>query len=47
MYYNENPVKAAEELVKLFPEGHDWVVHFVNSGSEAVDLACLQARAYT
>jgi len=47
MYYNENPCKAAEELVKTFPEGHDWVVHFVNSGSEAVDLACLQARAFT
>jgi len=47
MYYNENPCKAAEELVKTFPKGHDWVVHFVNSGSEAVDLACLQARAYT
>jgi len=47
MYFNENTCKAAEELVKLFPKGHDWVVHFVNSGSEAVDLGILQARAYT
>jgi alanine-glyoxylate transaminase/(R)-3-amino-2-methylpropionate-pyruvate transaminase len=47
MYFNESAALCAEELVKTFPKGHDWVVHFVNSGSEAVDLAVMQARAYT
>lgn len=47
MYYNESAALCAEELVKTFPKGHDWVVHFVNSGSEAVDLAIMEARAYT
>jgi alanine-glyoxylate transaminase/(R)-3-amino-2-methylpropionate-pyruvate transaminase len=26
------------------PKGHDWVVHFTNSGSEAIDLAMVMAR---
>ena len=47
MYYNESPIKCAEELKKTLPSKHDWVVHFVNSGSEAIDLAMLLARAYT
>ena len=29
------------------PTGHDWVVHFTNSGAEAADLALLMARSYT
>ena len=29
------------------PPGHDWVVHLTNSGSEAIDLALLMARAST
>ena len=29
------------------PAGHDWVVHFTNSGAEAVDLALLMARSRT
>lgn len=47
MYYNECPALCAEELLKTFPKSEDWVVHFVNSGSEAVDLALLLARVYT
>jgi alanine-glyoxylate transaminase/(R)-3-amino-2-methylpropionate-pyruvate transaminase len=29
------------------PAGHDWVVHFTNSGAEAIDLALLMARSCT
>lgn len=47
MYYNDEQVKTAEEFIKRLPKGNDWVVHFVNSGSEAVDLALLMARVYT
>jgi alanine-glyoxylate transaminase / (R)-3-amino-2-methylpropionate-pyruvate transaminase len=50
MYYHEEPGKLAENIVKKLPErpdGEDWVVHFVNSGSEAVDLAIQMARVYT
>lgn len=49
MYYNEKPVEAAKKLVATLPKIDDdeWVVHFVNSGSEAVDLAMLMARSYT
>ena len=42
MYYNEQPCLLAKEIVEMMPKhpsGEDWVVHFVNSGSEAVDLA--------
>ena len=44
-----NPVPAhfAEELTATFPAGEEWVAHFVNSGSEANDLALLMARVYT
>ena len=50
MYYHEEPVKLAENIVKKLPERpdkEDWVIHFVNSGSEAVDLAIQMARTYT
>ena len=46
MYYHEAPVALAERLLGRFPEG-DWVVHFVNSGAEAIDLAVLVARLFT
>ena len=47
MYYHPVPAHLAEELVARMPPGHDWVVHFTNSGAEAVDLAVLMARAHT
>ena len=37
----------AEELVARLPAGHDWVVHLVNSGAEAIDLAVLVARLHS
>ena len=46
MYYHETPVAFAKRLLEKFPEG-DWVVHFVNSGAEAIDIATLVARLYT
>ena len=39
MYYQAVPTHHAEELVATLPPGEDWVVHFVNSGAEANDLA--------
>ncbi len=50
MYYHEEPASLAKELVERLPthpSGDEWVVHFVNSGSEAVDLAVQMARVYT
>jgi alanine-glyoxylate transaminase / (R)-3-amino-2-methylpropionate-pyruvate transaminase len=47
MYLNPVPGHAAEELVARLPAGQDWVVHYVNSGAEAIDLALLMARVYT
>jgi alanine-glyoxylate transaminase/(R)-3-amino-2-methylpropionate-pyruvate transaminase len=47
MYYHPAPAYLAEELVARFPAGYDWVVHPVNSGAEAIDLATLVARACT
>jgi alanine-glyoxylate transaminase/(R)-3-amino-2-methylpropionate-pyruvate transaminase len=47
MYYHPVPAHLAEELVSKMPGTEDWVVHFVNSGAEAVDLAILMARLYT
>ena len=47
MYYHPVPGQFAEELVATLPAGHDWVVHFVNSGAEAIDLAVLAARTFT
>jgi len=47
MYFQAAPAHLAEELVGRFPAGVDWVAHFVNSGSEAIDLAVLMARLFT
>ena len=35
MFYHPVPAHFAEELASTMPEGHDWVVHFTNSGTEA------------
>ncbi len=50
MYYHEQPAKLAKEIVEKVPphpSGEDWVLHPVNSGSEAVDLAIQMARVHT
>jgi len=47
MFFNPVPARLAESLVGWMPAGVDWVVHFVNSGVEAVDLAVQMARVYT
>jgi alanine-glyoxylate transaminase/(R)-3-amino-2-methylpropionate-pyruvate transaminase len=47
VYAHPQPGHFAEELVARLPAGHDWVVHFVNSGAEAIDLAVLVARLHT
>lgn len=47
MFYHPTPAHFAQELAATMPQGHDWVVHFTNSGSEAVDLALTMARTYT
>ena len=50
MYYHEQSGQLAKEIINLLPKhpsGEDWVVHFVNDGSEAVDLAVQMARVYT
>ncbi len=47
MFYHPVPAHFAEELSATMPKGHDWVVHFTNSGSEAIDLAMAMARTYT
>ncbi|KAB2919392.1 MAG: aspartate aminotransferase family protein [Hyphomicrobiaceae bacterium] len=47
MYYHPEPVAFSEELVARMPAGEDWVVHLVNSGAEAIDLAILMARTYS
>ena len=47
MYFNAASSHFAEELAARMPSGEDWVVHFVNSGAEAIDLAQLMARLYT
>ena len=50
MYYHEQPAQLGKEIVEKMPphpSGDDWVVHFVNDGSEAVDLAVQMARVYT
>jgi alanine-glyoxylate transaminase/(R)-3-amino-2-methylpropionate-pyruvate transaminase len=46
-YHHPQPGHFAEELIQRLPQGPDWVVHFVNSGAEAVDLAVLMARTHT
>jgi len=47
MFYHPVPAHFAEELAETMPDGHDWVVHFTNSGAEAIDLAMMMARAFT
>ena len=49
-YYNDKPALLGKKLVEKMPphpSGEDWVVHLVNNGSEAVDLATQMARVYT
>ena len=47
MFYHPVPAHFAEELAARMPKGHDWVVHFTNSGAEAVDLALVMAQQFT
>jgi alanine-glyoxylate transaminase/(R)-3-amino-2-methylpropionate-pyruvate transaminase len=47
MFYHPVPAQYAEELAQTMPAGHDWVVHFTNSGAEAIDLALMMARSHT
>ena len=47
MFYHPVPAHFAEELAATMPAGHDWVVHFTNSGTEAIDLALMMARVKT
>ncbi|MGJ8533791.1 MAG: aspartate aminotransferase family protein [Alphaproteobacteria bacterium] len=47
MFYHPVPAHLAEEIAATMPDGHDWVVHFTNSGAEAIDLALMMARAST
>ena len=46
IYLNNEIAQYGEELAAKLPEGLD-VIYFVNSGSEANDLAMLMSRAYT
>ena len=47
MFYHPVPAHYAEELAATMPAGQDWVVHFTNSGAEAIDLALMMARSHT
>jgi alanine-glyoxylate transaminase/(R)-3-amino-2-methylpropionate-pyruvate transaminase len=51
MFYHPVPAHLAEELAATMPRGPkgdiEWVVHFTNSGSEAIDLAMVMARTFT
>ncbi len=47
MFYHPVPAHFAEELVSTMPSSEDWVVHFTNSGAEAIDLAIMLARSST
>ena len=40
-------MSALVNLLPSRPDGEDWVVHLVNDGSEAVDLAVQMSRVYT
>lgn len=46
MWMHPAPGSLAKALVAKMPPG-DWVVHFLSSGTEAVELAILMARNYT
>ena len=46
LFFHDAPGRYAEELAARMPAG-DWVVHLVNSGAEAIDLACAMARMHT
>lgn len=49
MYYHELPAMLCKALVETMPphpSGETWVVHLVNSGSDAVDLACQMAASH-
>lgn len=47
MFHHPVPAHFAEELVATMPQSEDWVVHFTNSGTEAIDLAIMLARTST
>jgi len=47
MFYHPTPAHLAEELVATLPGNVEWVVHFTNSGAEAIDLAMAMARTST
>ncbi|MGF7159575.1 alanine-glyoxylate transaminase/(R)-3-amino-2-methylpropionate-pyruvate transaminase [Rhodoligotrophos appendicifer] len=47
MFYHPTPAHYAEELAATMPKSFEWVVHFTNSGAEAIDLALLMARSFT
>ena len=47
MFFHPVPAHLAEELAATMPAGEQWVVHFMNSGAEAIDMALLLARSYT
>lgn len=47
MFYHPTPAHLAEELAATMPQSEEWVVHFTNSGAEAIDLAMTMARTYT
>lgn len=47
MFFHPMPAHYAEELARTMPAGEEWVVHLMNSGAEAIDMALLLARSYT
>ncbi len=46
MWMHPGPASLAKALVSKMPPG-DWVVHFLSTGTEAVELALMMARNYT
>jgi alanine-glyoxylate transaminase / (R)-3-amino-2-methylpropionate-pyruvate transaminase len=47
MFSHPVPAHFAEELAQRMPKGPDWVVHFTNSGAEAIDLALVMAQTFS